>query len=57
MSKRLPITKPKANSRARKRVPANLPKRKRKPGSPKGKLLVEPEFFDPLPATELLGWG
>jgi len=32
-------------------------KGKRQPGSLKGKLLVGPEFFEPLPATELAGWG
>lgn len=28
----------------------------RKPGSMKGKLVVAPEFFDPLPDDELRGW-
>ena len=31
-------------------------KGKRQPGSLKGKLLVGPEFFEPLPRSELLGW-
>jgi len=31
-------------------------KGKRQPGSLKGKLLVGPEFFEPLPSSELLGW-
>jgi prevent-host-death family protein len=28
----------------------------RKPGSMKGKLVVGPEFFEPLPDDELRGW-
>jgi prevent-host-death family protein len=31
-------------------------KGKRQPGSLKGKLRVGPEFFEPLPASELSGW-
>jgi prevent-host-death family protein len=31
-------------------------KGKRQPGSLKGKLLVGPEFFEPLPSSELLAW-
>jgi len=31
-------------------------KGKRQPGSLKGKLLVGPEFFEPLLRSELLGW-
>ena len=31
-------------------------KGKRQPGSLKGKLRVGPEFFDPLPESELSGW-
>jgi antitoxin (DNA-binding transcriptional repressor) of toxin-antitoxin stability system len=31
-------------------------KGKRQPGSLKGKLRVGPEFFKPLPASELKGW-
>ncbi len=31
-------------------------KGKRQPGSLKGKLRVGPEFFEPLPPAELLGW-
>lgn len=29
---------------------------RRRPGSLKGKLLVGPDFFDPLPPEELAGW-
>lgn len=29
----------------------------RKPGALRGKLKVGPEFFEPLPAEELDGWG
>jgi len=28
----------------------------RKPGSMKGKLKVDPEFFEPLPQSELKAW-
>ncbi|HEY2120308.1 MAG TPA: type II toxin-antitoxin system prevent-host-death family antitoxin [Candidatus Acidoferrum sp.] len=31
-------------------------KGKRQPGSLKGTLHVGPEFFEPLPASELAGW-
>lgn len=31
-------------------------KRKRQPGSLKGKLVVGPEFFEPLAADELAAW-
>ncbi|HEY4978734.1 MAG TPA: type II toxin-antitoxin system prevent-host-death family antitoxin [Candidatus Acidoferrum sp.] len=31
-------------------------KRKRRPGSLKGKLPVGPEFFEPLSSSELKGW-
>lgn len=31
-------------------------KGKRQPGSMKGKLLVGPEFFEPLPIDELSAW-
>ena len=31
-------------------------KGKRQPGSLKGKLQVGPEFFEPLPASELSSW-
>ncbi len=36
-------------------VPLEL-RAKRVPGSLKGKLIVGPEFFDPLPDEELKGW-
>ena len=36
-------------------VPVGTIKGKRQPGSLKGKLRVGPEFFEPLPASELLG--
>jgi prevent-host-death family protein len=32
-------------------------KGKRQPGSLKGKLRVCPEFFEPLPESELSAWG
>ena len=38
-------------------IPISVARRTRRPGSLKGKLLVGPESFDPLPAAELLGWG
>jgi prevent-host-death family protein len=31
-------------------------KGKRQPGSLKGKLVVGPEFFEPLPPEEMAGW-
>ncbi len=37
-------------------VPFGEAKGKRQPGSLRGKLLVGPEFFEPLPPHELLGW-
>jgi prevent-host-death family protein len=38
-------------------VPIGAASRKRQPGSLKGKLIVGPEFFEPLPASELSGWS
>jgi prevent-host-death family protein len=38
-------------------VPVVEVKRRRQPGSLKGKLHVGPEFFEPLPDGELLRWG
>lgn len=37
-------------------VPVHIKKRKRRPGSMKGKFTVGPEFFEPLPQSELEGW-
>ncbi len=37
-------------------VPVGEIKGKRQPGSLKGKLRVGPEFFEPLPKSELSGW-
>jgi prevent-host-death family protein len=37
-------------------VPVGAIKGKRQPGSWKGKLRVGPEFFEPLPESELEGW-
>lgn len=37
-------------------VPIGEMEGKRKPGSLKGKLVIGPEFFEPLPATEVSGW-
>ena len=37
-------------------VPLGEIKGKRQPGSLKGKLSVGPEFFEPLPPDELVGW-
>jgi prevent-host-death family protein len=37
-------------------VPVGEVKGKRQPGSMKGKLRVGPEFFKPLPASELANW-
>jgi prevent-host-death family protein len=37
-------------------VPIGEPEGQRKPGSLKGKLVIGPEFFEPLPATELSAW-
>lgn len=37
-------------------VPVGEVKGKRRPGSLKGRLVVNPEFFEPLPADELSAW-
>ena len=37
-------------------VPVGKVKGKRQPGSLKGKLRVGPEFFEPLPISELTSW-
>jgi prevent-host-death family protein len=37
-------------------VPVGAVKAKRKPGSWKGKFVLGPEFFEPLPDDELAGW-
>jgi len=37
-------------------VPIGEVKGKRQPGALKGKLIVGPEFFEPLPAGELSAW-
>ena len=37
-------------------VPIGVVKGKRQPGSLKGKLEIGPEFFEPLPDSELEGW-
>lgn len=37
-------------------VPVGEIKGKRQPGSLKGRLLVTPEFFEPLPDDELSAW-
>lgn len=37
-------------------APLGQVKKKRTPGSMKGKLTVGPEFFEPLPEDELAGW-
>jgi prevent-host-death family protein len=37
-------------------VPVAEIKKKRKPGSMKGKLSIGPEFFEPLPEDELSQW-
>lgn len=37
-------------------VPVGAVKGKRQPGSLKGKLVVGPEFFEPLPDDELARW-
>jgi antitoxin (DNA-binding transcriptional repressor) of toxin-antitoxin stability system len=37
-------------------VPVVETRGKRRPGSLKGKLRVGPEFFEPLPASELSRW-
>jgi prevent-host-death family protein len=37
-------------------VPVGKVRGKRQPGSLKGKLRVGPEFFEPLPVSELSGW-
>ncbi|MFL6448386.1 MAG: type II toxin-antitoxin system Phd/YefM family antitoxin [Bryobacteraceae bacterium] len=38
-------------------VPIGERKGKRQPGSLKGRLLITPEFFEPLPDDELSAWG
>ena len=37
-------------------IPVGELKGKRQPGSLKGKLQVGPEFFEPLPISELTAW-
>jgi prevent-host-death family protein len=37
-------------------VPVGAVKGKRQPGSLKGKLVIGPEFFEPLPESELSNW-
>lgn len=37
-------------------IPVGKVKKKRQPGSLKGKLRVGPEFFEPLPPAELAAW-
>jgi prevent-host-death family protein len=37
-------------------VPMGEVKGQRRPGSLKGKLVVGPDFFEPLPADELSAW-
>jgi prevent-host-death family protein len=37
-------------------VPVGPVKGKRKPGSWKGKFVLDPEFFEPLPDDELARW-
>ena len=37
-------------------MPVGETKGKRQPGSLKGKLLIGPEFFEPLPPDELSAW-
>ena len=37
-------------------VPVGEVKGKRRPGALKGKLIVGPEFFQPLPQSELASW-
>jgi prevent-host-death family protein len=37
-------------------VPIGAIKGRRQPGSLKGRLIVGPEFFEPLPADEMAGW-
>jgi prevent-host-death family protein len=37
-------------------VPVGEIKGKRQPGALRGKLVVGPEFFEPLPPDELSGW-
>lgn len=38
-------------------VPVDRPAPARKFGALKGKMKVDPSFFDPLPESELSGWG
>ncbi len=37
-------------------VPIGEIEGERKPGALKGKLVIGPEFFEPLPATEVSAW-
>lgn len=37
-------------------VPVGEVRGKRRPGALKGKLIVGPEFFEPLPQAELANW-
>jgi len=37
-------------------VPIAPPKPKRAPGSMKGRIALDPSFFEPLPEDELRGW-
>jgi prevent-host-death family protein len=37
-------------------VPVGEVKGKRRPGALKGKLVIGPEFFEPLPRSESAGW-
>ena len=37
-------------------VPIGAIKGRRQPGYLKGRLIVGPEFFEPLPADEMAGW-
>ena len=38
-------------------VPINVPAPRRQFGALAGKVSVGPEFFEPLPESELTGWG
>ena len=44
------------NNRAVRLVPIKRRRGRRKLGILKGKLVVGPEFFEPLPPEELAGW-
>jgi prevent-host-death family protein len=37
-------------------VPVGEIKSRRQPGSLKGRLVISPEFFEPLPKEELIAW-